>query len=124
MANLRYQQPQIQQTENGTKKRKATAALFIVFGNDQRHLFLLLIFLHLSRASEAALFSRAFRTKLSEPMPFMGEFFCAALIKGSESISTPTPTPDIDSDPDPIDSDPIKSQVMKIRENYNSDVVP
>jgi hypothetical protein len=71
MANLRYQQHWLQQTEKGAEKRKTKKQKNKNGASDlARRLavtpVMLLIFFHLSRASEAGLLSRAFRAKLSE----------------------------------------------------------
>jgi hypothetical protein len=89
LANLRYQQPQTQQTEKGVfTNEKAKTGFHVLVQWLAVTLVLLLIFLHLIRAIEAGLFSRAFRKKLSEPMSFMGEFFLR-LENSADSMGTP-----------------------------------
>jgi len=89
LANLRYQQPQVQQTEKGTKKSKSKSGAHILeMWLVARRLVSLLIFIHLSRAIESVLFSRAVSKKLSEPMLFMGEFFLR-LENSTDLMGTP-----------------------------------
>jgi len=78
MANLRYQQPQIQQTEKGiftSEKQKPRSCYSEVVSSNAGFAFNLL---HLSRAIEAVLLTRAVRKKLSEPTSFFKwvSFFC------------------------------------------------
>jgi hypothetical protein len=71
MANLRYQQPQIQQTEKGvfTSEKKRSSYFRGVLGNNTGFAFDLL---HLSRAIEAVLLSWAFRKSCLSPRVFRG----------------------------------------------------
>ena len=89
MANLRYQQQWLQQTEKGvfTSEKQQRCSYYIAWWLALT-LVLLLIFLHLSRASEAGLLSRVFRAKLFEPMSRMGEFFLR-LENSADSMGTP-----------------------------------
>jgi hypothetical protein len=73
LANLRYQQHCLQQTEKGTKKLKRKNGVCVLERCLAATLVLLLTYLHLSRAIEAGLFSRAFRKKLSELTCFLSE---------------------------------------------------
>jgi hypothetical protein len=75
-------------TAANSANRKAKTGFHVLVQWLAVTLVLLLIFLHLSRAIEAGLFSRAFRKKLSEPMSFMGEFFLR-LENSADSMGTP-----------------------------------
>jgi len=91
MANLRYQQQWLQQTEKGVLQAKSikTALSFSSLLFQQNSVFAFDL-LRLSRASEAALLSRVSRTKLSEPALLfkVGEFF-VRLEDNAVSMGTP-----------------------------------